>query len=86
MKVRDVLSLLKSDGWYLVTTEGSHRQFKHPTKVGELRLRACLEQHPETGRYEEMKRHKIRYAIVIEKATHNYAAYVPDLPGCVATG
>lgn len=28
----------------------------------------------------------MRYAIVIEKATHNYAAYVPDLPGCVATG
>jgi predicted RNase H-like HicB family nuclease len=27
-----------------------------------------------------------RYAIVIEKAPSNYAAYVPDLPGCVATG
>lgn len=27
-----------------------------------------------------------RYAIVIEKASNNYAAYVPDLPGCVATG
>ena len=27
-----------------------------------------------------------RYAIVIEKATTNYGAYVPDLPGCVATG
>jgi predicted RNase H-like HicB family nuclease len=26
------------------------------------------------------------YAIVIEKAETNYAAYVPDLPGCVATG
>jgi predicted RNase H-like HicB family nuclease len=28
----------------------------------------------------------MRYAIVIEKASTNYAAYVPDLPGCVATG
>lgn len=28
----------------------------------------------------------MRYAIVIEKATGNYSAYVPDLPGCVATG
>lgn len=28
----------------------------------------------------------VRYAIVIEKAEANYAAYVPDLPGCVATG
>jgi predicted RNase H-like HicB family nuclease len=27
-----------------------------------------------------------RYAIVIEKAPSNYAAYVPDLPGCIATG
>lgn len=27
-----------------------------------------------------------RYAIVIAKAQSNYAAYVPDLPGCVATG
>jgi predicted RNase H-like HicB family nuclease len=27
-----------------------------------------------------------RYAIVIEKAESNYCAYVPDLPGCVATG
>ena len=29
---------------------------------------------------------KMRYAIVIEKAESNYSAYVPDLPGCVATG
>ena len=28
----------------------------------------------------------MRYAIVIEKAENNFAAYVPDLPGCVATG
>ena len=28
----------------------------------------------------------MRYAIVIEKAVSNFSAYVPDLPGCVATG
>ena len=28
----------------------------------------------------------MRYAIVIEEAGDNYSAYVPDLPGCVATG
>ena len=28
----------------------------------------------------------MRYAIVSEKAEGNYSAYVPDLPGCVATG
>ncbi len=36
MKVRDVLSLLKDDGWYLVVTQGSHRQFKHQKKVGRV--------------------------------------------------
>ena len=28
----------------------------------------------------------MRYATVIEKMPNNYSAYVPDLPGCVATG
>jgi predicted RNase H-like HicB family nuclease len=28
----------------------------------------------------------MRYAVVIENAGRNYSAYVPDLPGCVATG
>lgn len=28
----------------------------------------------------------MRYAVVIEKGDRNYSAYVPDLPGCVATG
>jgi predicted RNase H-like HicB family nuclease len=28
----------------------------------------------------------MRYAIVIENAGTNYSAYVPDLPGCIATG
>ncbi len=28
----------------------------------------------------------MKYAIVIERASSNYSAYVPDLPGCVATG
>jgi predicted RNase H-like HicB family nuclease len=28
----------------------------------------------------------MKYAVVFEKAEHNWAAYVPDLPGCVTTG
>jgi predicted RNase H-like HicB family nuclease len=28
----------------------------------------------------------MRYAVVIEQAEGNYSAYVPDLPGCIATG
>ena len=34
MKVRDVLKLVKRDGWYLARTRGSHRQFKHDDKPG----------------------------------------------------
>ena len=36
MKVRDVLDLLQEDGWYLVRQRGSHRQFKHPGKLGRV--------------------------------------------------
>ena len=32
MKVRDAIRMIEEDGWYLVATRGSHRQFKHPTK------------------------------------------------------
>ena len=34
MKVRDLLKLIETDGWYLVRTRGSHRQFKHDEKPG----------------------------------------------------
>jgi predicted RNA binding protein YcfA (HicA-like mRNA interferase family) len=34
MKVRDVIKRLEENGWYLVRTRGSHRQFKHPVKSG----------------------------------------------------
>src|SRR5437899_12342753 len=36
MKVREVLRLLREDGWVYLTTRGSHRQFKHPTKPGKV--------------------------------------------------
>lgn len=38
MKVRDVIKLIEDDGWYLVTTKGSHRQYKHPTKPGRVTI------------------------------------------------
>ena len=34
MKVRQLIKLIQDDGWYLVRTRGSHRQFKHLTKKG----------------------------------------------------
>ena len=36
MKVSDVLPLLKDDGWFLVATRGSHRQYKHAAKPGRV--------------------------------------------------
>jgi predicted RNA binding protein YcfA (HicA-like mRNA interferase family) len=33
-KVSEILDMLKEDGWYKVSQEGSHRQFKHPVKKG----------------------------------------------------
>ncbi|MBX9791860.1 MAG: type II toxin-antitoxin system HicA family toxin [Pirellulales bacterium] len=36
MKVGEVLKLLNDDGWQLVVTRGSHRQFKHPAKPGRV--------------------------------------------------
>lgn len=38
MKVRDVIKLIEADGWYLVVTKGSHRQYKHPTKPGRVTI------------------------------------------------
>ncbi len=34
MKIKQILKILKDDGWYLDRTKGSHRQFRHPTKSG----------------------------------------------------
>jgi len=36
VKVREVIAMLRADGWTLVATRGDHRQFKHPTKPGKV--------------------------------------------------
>ena len=41
-KVREVIELLEKDGWFLVTTKGDHRQFKHPTKPGKVTVRGAM--------------------------------------------
>ena len=38
MKIRDIIRLFENDGWYLVTTKGSHRQYKHPEKSGRVTI------------------------------------------------
>ena len=42
MKVRDLISLVESDGWVLVRTKGSHRQFQHSTKSGTVTIAGQL--------------------------------------------
>jgi predicted RNA binding protein YcfA (HicA-like mRNA interferase family) len=42
MKIRHVIKLLEGDGWYLVTTKGSHRQYKHPAKAGRVTIAGHL--------------------------------------------
>jgi predicted RNA binding protein YcfA (HicA-like mRNA interferase family) len=36
MKISEILAALHNDGWILVATRGSHRQFKHPVKPGRV--------------------------------------------------
>jgi predicted RNA binding protein YcfA (HicA-like mRNA interferase family) len=38
MKVREAIKLIERDGWYLVSTKGSHRQFKHVVKKGRVTI------------------------------------------------
>jgi predicted RNA binding protein YcfA (HicA-like mRNA interferase family) len=42
MKIRDVIRMIEADGWYIVITKGSHRQYKHPVKSG----RVTIASHP----------------------------------------
>lgn len=38
IKVKDIIDLITSDGWYIVATKVSHRQFKHPSKSGRVTI------------------------------------------------
>ena len=50
MKVKELVALLEADGWFLVRTKGSHRQFHHPTKRGTVTVsgKASVEVPPGT--------------------------------------
>jgi predicted RNA binding protein YcfA (HicA-like mRNA interferase family)/predicted RNase H-like HicB family nuclease len=93
MKVREAIRLIEADGWFLVATRGSHRQYKHPTKSGRVTIAGKLSDDLAPGTSNSILKTSgpegttlMRYAIVIEKANGNYSAYVPDLAGCVAAG
>jgi predicted RNA binding protein YcfA (HicA-like mRNA interferase family) len=50
MKVREILEILRCDGWYLVATRGSHRQFKQAVKPGRVTVpgKPSKDLHPAT--------------------------------------
>src|SRR5471030_3304561 len=98
-EVRDILKMLRRDGWWPERQEGtSHRQFRYSTKeatvtvnghngdtlphwlVGSILKPSGTDQ----GGSEAMT----EYLAIIEPAEDGsgFGAYVPDLPGCVATG
>ena len=93
MKVRDILRRLADDGWVLVATKGSHRQFKHPVKPGRVTVAGKPSDDIAPGTWTVFGNKPLgrrsdfmRYAIVIEATATGYSAYAPDLPGCIATG
>jgi len=50
IKVRDIIRLVEKDGWRLVATRGSHRQYKHPEKSGRVTVagKPSDDLHPKT--------------------------------------
>ena len=55
MKVREVIRRLEHDGWVLVVTRGSHRQFKHPTKPGRVTVSGNLGDDMPKGTFASVK-------------------------------
>jgi len=56
VKVREVIRMLQDDGWALVVTSGSHRQFKHPTKPGRVTVSGQLGDDMPKGTLASVKR------------------------------
>jgi predicted RNA binding protein YcfA (HicA-like mRNA interferase family) len=42
LKVREIVKIIEADGWYLVATKGSHRQYKHHVKSGRITIAGHL--------------------------------------------
>ena len=98
---REVIKILKRDGWYEVTQVGRHKQFKHPVKKGRGR---CLIRK-ERFRWERLRalrntqvsgcgdpgcrpRNRVmEYIVYLHKdRKSDYGVSFPDFPGCVTSG
>lgn len=55
-KVRDAIKIVERDGWYLVTTRGSHRQFKHLIKSGKVTIPGKPSEDLPTGTWKNILR------------------------------
>ena len=53
-KVREAIKLIEADGWRKVTTKGSHRQFKHPSKTGRVTIAGRLSDDLAPGTYNSL--------------------------------
>jgi len=56
VKVREVIRMLERDGWVLVVTRGSHRQFKHPIKLGRVTVSGSLGDDMPKGTFASVRR------------------------------
>lgn len=50
MKVKEVIKLVENDGWFLVRTKGSHRQYHHKIKKGTVTIagKPSVDMNPKT--------------------------------------
>ena len=89
------MRLIEEDGWYLIRTRGSHRQYKHSVKTGVVTIaeRESQDLAPgtwhsilikDTSRLDKPGGTAVKYVIAYEQTDSGWSAYVPDLPGCVA--
>jgi predicted RNA binding protein YcfA (HicA-like mRNA interferase family) len=95
MKVWQIIGTVEGDGWQLVSTGGSHRQYKHAEKPGKVTI-PCKRsddlrpedrrEHPRAGRIgddSDYSRMAESYLILVEGGPpSNYSAWSPDLPVC----
>ncbi len=58
LKVGEIIKLIEHDGWYLVATRGSHRQYRHPTKPG----RVTIPGKPSRELYPELEKSILKQA------------------------
>jgi predicted RNase H-like HicB family nuclease/predicted RNA binding protein YcfA (HicA-like mRNA interferase family) len=84
--------LVESDGWRHVRTSGSHRHCNHGSKPKVFHTWLSGD-HVPTGTLKSILKaagletsNESTLYVIFEQAEHNWAAYVPDLPGCITTG